>query len=99
MAARIFIKRHVREGRVEQTIRMLDEFRKSAMGQPGYISGETLANHYDPNCVVVVSTWQSVEDWIRWQDSDIRDRNETLLEDLLDKPTLYEIYDIRSASE
>ena len=99
MAARIFIKRHVREGRVEQTIRMLDDFRKSAMGQPGYISGETLVNHYDPNCVVVVSTWQRVEDSDPLAEQQHQGSNENLLEDLLDKPTIYEIYDIHGASE
>jgi len=98
MAVRIFIKRHVKEGLVEKTIQMLNEFRKSAMDQPGYLSGETLVNHYDGNSVAVVSTWRSVEDWIRWQNSDARDRNENLVEDLLDKPTIYEVYDIRSAS-
>ena len=98
MAVRIFIKRHVKEGLVEKTIQMLNEFRKSAMDQPGYLSGETLVNHYDANCDTVVSTWQSVEDWIHWQNSEARDRNENLLEDFLDKPTIYEVYDIRSAS-
>lgn len=97
MAVRIFIKRHVKEGLVEKTIQMLNEFRKSAMDQPGYLSGETLVNHYDANCVAVVSTWRNVEDWIRWQSSEVRDRNENLLEDLLYEPTIYEVYDIRSA--
>jgi len=98
MTVRIFIKRHVKEGLVEKTVQMLNGFRKSAMDQPGYLSGETLVNHYDGNCVTVVSTWRSVEDWIRWQNSEARDRNENLLEDLLDKPTIYEVYDIRNAS-
>lgn len=98
MAVRIIIKRHVKEGMVEKTIQMLNEFRKSGMNQPGYVSGETLVNHYNRNCVVVVSTWRSVEDWIRWQNSEARDRNERLLEVLLDEPTIYEVFAIRSGS-
>jgi len=98
MAVRIFIKRHIKEGRGDRVLRMLSEFRKTAMDQPGYLSGETLVNHYDPRCLVVVSTWQTVDDWIRWQNSDARDRNEARLEDLLDKPTVYEVFDIRSAT-
>ena len=98
MAVRIFIKRHVKEGMVEKTVQMLNEFRKSGMDQPGYLSGETLVNHYDGNCVVVVSTWRSVEDWIRWQNSKDRDRKERLLEDLLDEPVIYEVFDIRCGS-
>ena len=98
MAVRIFIKRHVKEGLVEETIQMLSEFRKSAIDQPGYLSGETLANHYDTKSVTVISTWQSVEDWIRWQESSERASNEAQIENLLDRPTTYEVYDIVSSS-
>ena len=98
MAAKIFIKRHIKAGRVEEALQMINDFRKKAMDQPGYLSGETLVNHYDARCLVVVSTWRTVEDWIRWQDSDARDCNEALIEGLLDKPTAYEVFDIRSAT-
>ena len=97
MAVRIFIKRHVKEGLVEETIQMLSEFRKSAMDQPGFLSGE-VANHYDAKSVTVISTWQSVEDWIRWQESEERASNETRMENLLDRPTVYEVYDVVSSS-
>jgi heme-degrading monooxygenase HmoA len=98
MSVRIFIKRHIKEGLVEETIQMLSEFRKAAMDQPGFLSGETLANHYDTKSVTVISTWQSVEDWIQWQESEERASNETRIENLLDRPTLYEVYDIVSSS-
>ena len=98
MTVRVFIKRHFKEGQVDNGLKMLKEFRKSAMGCPGYVSGETLVNHYDDNCVVVVSTWADVEDWIRWQSSEDRDRNEALLEDLLDQPTVYEVFDFGGSS-
>lgn len=96
MAVRVFIKRHFKEGQVDQAADLLKEFRRSAMTRPGYISGETLVNHYDANCVVVVSTWADVEDWIRWQQSEDRDRNEERIEEFLDKPTVYEVFDFRS---
>ena len=94
MAVKIFIRRHCREGRVEQALKRLSGFRKAAMDQPGYLSGETLVNHYDNRCVVVVSTWQQVEDWIRWQESPEREQRASDIEDLLDQPTTYEIFDI-----
>ncbi len=98
MAVRVFIKRHVKESLVEETIQMLSDFRKSAMDQPGYLSGETLTNHYDTKSITVISTWQSVEDWIRWQESEGRASNEAQIENLLDRPTIYEVYDIVSSS-
>ncbi|MCF8078096.1 MAG: antibiotic biosynthesis monooxygenase [Desulfobacterales bacterium] len=77
---------------------MLAESRKAAMDQPGYLMGETLLNHYDSRSILVVSTWQNVDDWIRWQNSPERDRNEARIEELLDRPTVYEIFDVRASS-
>ena len=94
MAVKIFIKRHFKEGHQEKGIQRLHTSRERALRQPGYISGETLVNHYDGACVTVVSTWQSVDDWVSWQNSSDRHNNEEEIESLLDKPTTYEIYDI-----
>jgi len=94
MTVRIFIKRHIQESKMEAALSLLNQFRMAAMGQSGYISGETLVNHYDPRSVTVVSTWQTLEDWIAWQESDERARNENRLEKMLEQPTKYEIYDM-----
>ena len=96
MAVRVFIKRHFKEGQVGKGLKLLGEFRKAAMNLPGHISGETLVNHYDPNCVVVVSTWTRVEDWVNWQNSKDRDSNEAMIEELLDQPTVYDVFDFQS---
>ncbi len=94
MAVKILIKRHFKEAKTAEAFALLLKFRHSAMNQPGYISGETLTNHYDPRSMTVISTWQTIEDWIRWQESDEREVNETQLESMLEKPTKFEIYDI-----
>ena len=94
MTVKIFIKRHIQEDKIEAAHSLLNRFRSAAMGQPGYISGETLVNHYDSRSVTVVSAWQSVEDWISWQESDERASNEAQLEAMLEQPTKYEIYDV-----
>lgn len=94
-----FIKRHVKAGHVQAAVGMLEEFRRMAIQQPGYISGETLTNHYDTRSITVVSSWHTIEDWIRWQTSDKRAANEANLEKILEVPTQYEIYDVRSSKE
>ena len=94
MTVKIFIKRHIQENKTEGALSLLKQSRVAAMDQPVYISGETLVNYYDPRSVTVVSTWQTVEDWISWQESDERDRNEAQLEEMLEQPTKYEIYDV-----
>ena len=75
---------------------MLEKFRDMAKTEPGYISGETLINHYDSRSIMVISTWRTIEDWVRWQSSDKRAGNEAKIEELLEVPTKYEIYDINN---
>ncbi|MBT8371411.1 MAG: hypothetical protein HKO68_06730 [Desulfobacterales bacterium] len=94
MAIKIVIKRHFRENTIEDAFDLLNNFRNDAMDQPGYISGETWVNHYDPRSITVVSTWQTVEDWIRWEESEERAANEAKLESLLEVPTKFELYDL-----
>jgi len=99
MSIKVFIKRHIKEGRVEKAVEMLEGFRNMAKKEPGYISGETLINHYDSRSITIVSTWRTIEDWVRWQSSDKRASNEAKIEGLLEVPTKYEIYDIASPKE
>ena len=94
MTIKVFIKRYVKKGKTEDTLALLNEVRSQALKQPGYISGETLVNHYDPSNITVVSTWQTIEDWIRWQESDERAAKEDQLESLQEGPANFEIYDL-----
>ena len=94
MAIKIFIKRYVKKGRRQESIELLKDVRSHALKQPGYISGETLINHYDPRNITVVSTWQTIDDWIRWEESDERSAKENQLEGLQEGPADFEIYDL-----
>jgi heme-degrading monooxygenase HmoA len=98
MAIKVFIKRHVKKGKTEDMLALLNEVRGQALQQPGYISGETLVNHYDPCNIMVVSTWQTIEDWIRWEESDARATKEDQLESLQEGSANFEIYDQGSIS-
>jgi len=94
MAIKVVINRHFKKDSTPQALKRLTELRHQAMQQPGYISGETWVNHYDTGSITVVSTWQTVQDWIQWQESSQRAASEALLEDLLEEPTRFEIYDM-----
>jgi heme-degrading monooxygenase HmoA len=48
------------------------EIRHEAIKKPGYISGETLRDIDDPNHFIVISSWQSREDWNAWASSEER---------------------------
>ena len=94
MAIKVLIKRYFKEGSAEEALSLLNKFRANAMNQPGYISGETLVNHYDSRIITVASTWQGIDEWVRWQESAEREAYESRLESLLEETTKYEIYDI-----
>jgi len=98
MAVKIFIKRHVKKGKTQEAVELLKDVRSHALKQPGYISGETLINHYDPCNITVISTWQTIDDWIRWEESDERSAKENQLEVLQEGPADFEIYDLGLAS-
>ena len=99
MAIKILIKRHFKENAAQQAFELLKNFRNDAMSQTGYISGETWVNHYDPCQLTVVSTWQTVDDWIRWEESDEREALEAKLKDMLESPARFEVYDIGRKKE
>ena len=94
MTVKVIIKRQIREDNVDKAMAMLNDIRSMAIRQPGYISGETLVNHYDNRNIAVVSSWNSLEEWIQWQESNQRETIEAQLEDLLEESTKYEIYDV-----
>jgi len=71
---------------------MLIKARTNAMGNTGYISTETLVNHDDPRSVLIISMWQSKEDWDRYQDSDTRKVHEDKYATMFEGPTEYEMF-------
>jgi heme-degrading monooxygenase HmoA len=73
---------------------LLKEIRIKAMDHPGYISGESLVNHYNTQNIMIISTWQTFADWISWQESKEREAAESRLEVFLEEPTKYEVYDL-----
>ncbi len=92
MLVKVFIKRRVTEENNAEFIGLLKKLRFKAMDQKGYISGETLVSTGDFKQVMVVSTWQSLEHWNTWKESEERKKIDTLLEELQTEPTEYEPY-------
>jgi len=92
MVVKVFIRRKIKEGRTREVFALLNKFRSDAMSQKGYISGETLFNHDEPQEILVIGMWQSMENWLNWKNNPERQANERLLENLLDEPTRYRAY-------
>ena len=67
MTIRVLIKRKVVPGNELALADLLTRLRGHALQAKGYISGETLHAIDDVNEYLVVSTWNSLEDWRDWE--------------------------------
>jgi len=76
MVVKVLIKRKFKEGKAREVFSLLNKFRSYAMNQKGYISGETLLNHDDPQKILVISIWQDIENWMKWRENSDRQANE-----------------------
>lgn len=92
MAVKILITRSI-EQEVAPVIRpLIIELRAHAMKQAGYISGETLKCIDRPGEYLVISTWESVNDWNKWLNSQERKILEDKIDIITGKPTEYATY-------
>jgi heme-degrading monooxygenase HmoA len=92
VAVRIIIDRKVKKGKESDFARMLRELRSKAIPSKGYISGETLRAQGDSRNYIVISTWQSLEDWKAWEKQPGRRKIQTKIEKLMARPTKTKIY-------
>ena len=93
MAIDVMIKRRVEQGRqAKELVPLILHLRALATYQPGYISGTTLTNLERPDECLVVSRWESKDDWNRWRQSKQRSEIEQKIEKLTGEKTEYNIY-------
>jgi len=97
MAVRIIIERKIKKGRELDLARLLLELRSRAVKQKGYITGETLRDYEDPSAHIVISTWESVEDWKNWFNKRERMEVQSKIEDLLTEPPRTKICELIGA--
>jgi heme oxygenase (mycobilin-producing) len=92
MAVKIFIKRRVPVGKAREIIMLFRQMRILATAQQGYISGETLRSMDDPEEFLVISTWNSAQDWDTWLKSKERQEVQARIDQVLGGETKYEKY-------
>jgi heme-degrading monooxygenase HmoA len=74
MAVKVLIRRRVPESKARAMIPLFREMRIQANNQPGYITGETLRKLDHPDEFLVISTWESSDDWKHWLKSKERNK-------------------------
>ena len=92
MAVKIFIKRKVQDKNVVELALLLKKLRVLALGQPGYLSGETFNRIDKKDECMVIGTWRSVEDWNSWVNNPQRIAVQSEIDKLLGEETEYAMY-------
>ena len=92
MAVKVLIKRIVPKDTAKAMIPFFRDMREVALNQSGYISGETLKNIDNPEEFLVISTWESAEDWQNWLHNPKRIEIQSKIDTLLGGTTEYKIF-------
>jgi len=87
MSIRIIIDRKVKKGKEENFANLVRKLRLQAIFSKGYISGEILRARDDPQNYIVISAWQSVSDWEKYEKVPETRRIHARIEKLMAKPT------------
>jgi heme-degrading monooxygenase HmoA len=93
MAVKVLIKRKVADKHAPELEALLRKMRAMTLNQKGYISGETFTRLDEPGVSMVISTWQSIDDWRAWTLSKERIEVQEQIDKLLGEPTKYEIFE------
>lgn len=92
MAVHVIIKRKIKTNHPDEILPLLQELRARAEKQKGYISAETLQNIDSPDEILVVSKWETAEDWKFWFDSRERRELQGSVDSLIGERTFYEVF-------
>jgi len=87
MSVRIIIDRKVKKGKEVDFAKLLKKLRANSIFSKGYISGEMLRVRDDPQNYIVISAWQSVADWERYEKVPETKKIHGSMEKLMTRPT------------
>ena len=93
MPVQVIIKRKFHVDNPKALLPLLTELRNRAKVQPGYISGQTLRNISKPEEYLVVSTWETADDWKKWWNSKERRDIQGRVDSLIGERTFYEVFE------
>lgn len=93
MAVKVLIKRKISDSKRANLEQLFLKLRILAMQQPGYIGGETLKRVDVPDESLVISRWQTLDDWSAWLVSFERRDIQDSIDAITDAQTKFEIYE------
>ena len=92
MAIHVVIKRKYKVSNPEKLIPLLNELNERAKIQEGYISTKTLQSIESSNDYLVISKWETEENWQAWFQSKERRNLQGDVDSLIGERTFYEVF-------
>lgn len=93
MAVYVVIKRKFKMNHPEKLLPLLGQLRERAETQQGYISSETLQSTENSEDYLVISKWESADNWNSWFVSKERRDIQGKVDSLIGERTFYEIFE------
>jgi len=93
MSVTVIIKRKWKVDKPEELLSLLTELRSRAKKQPGYISGETLKSLNNPQDFVVISKWETDDDWKKWLNNKERRDVQGEVDSMIGEKTFYDVFE------
>lgn len=94
MAISILIQRRFNEkDKATELAPLIVQLRSLATAQPGYLTGKTFRCLDCSGEFMVISTWNSLDDWQNWLHSEQRKGLQKQIDDLLGQKTEYRVYE------
>lgn len=92
MPVHVVIKRKFKMNHPEELLPLMAQLSERARHQEGYISTETLQSADNPEDYLVVSKWETAENWNTWFASKERRDIQGKIDSLIGERTFYEIF-------
>lgn len=94
MAVSIIIRRSVKnEAIAEQLAPLIVKLRSRASVQPGFLTDQTFSSLDREGEYLIITTWNMLEDWNKWMNSEERMAIQSQVDELLGEKTLYRFYE------
>ena len=94
MTVSIIIQRTVKdESTAKKLIPLIVKLRSKAMIQPGFLTGQTFSCMDCDGEYMVISSWDTIEDWNRWMHNEERLSIQRKVDELLGNKTEYRYYE------
>lgn len=92
MSVTVISKRVFRMEHHEKLIPLLQALRNHAKKQKGFISRKTFSSLDNPGENIIISKWETVDDWSEWMKKKKSRKIQGKIDSLIGERTVYDVY-------